>query len=69
MKTGQNVPATKGDVHVNHGQNGGVISTTIVTDDNARGRVPGLPGYECRDATPAEIEKASNEGRVKHIGY
>ena len=68
MRTSDKISSQKGDVHVNHGLNGGVISTTIVTDERATGR-PLVGGAECRDATPAEIKQAEAEGRVMHITY
>ena len=68
LRTSNKIPCIKGDVHVNHGQSGGVISTTIVTDDRAQGH-PCEDGAECRGATQAEIEQAQRESRVHHITY
>jgi hypothetical protein len=68
MRTSNKISCTKGEVHVNHGANGGVISTTIVTDDRAQGNcVEG--GAECRDATPEEVQRATENGMVRHIAY
>jgi hypothetical protein len=37
---------------------GGVISTVIITDPKANGKMSDMGGYECRDATPTEISNA-----------
>lgn len=63
-------PATRGDVIVTRGTGnapgaGGVISTVIITDSRADGHVPDKGGYECRDATPAEIKVAQDSGRIR----
>ena len=62
-------PCNKGDVIVTRGCGnapgaGGVISTVVVTDTKANGRVPDAGGYECRDATPTEIQAARDGGRI-----
>ena len=72
MRTHSNMPATKGDVIISRGTGnapgaGGVISTVIVTDSRANGRVPGVGGYECRDATPSEIKAAQDAGTIKTV--
>lgn len=61
-------PATTGDVIRCRGAGnapgaGVIISTVIVTDPAAKGYGSGKSGYECRDATPAEIKAAGN--RIK----
>ncbi len=58
-------PAKTGDVIITRGSGnapgaGGVISTVIITDTKANGRVPDKGGYVCRDATPAEIAAAKD---------
>ena len=70
MKT-YRMPVKHGDVIVTRGFGnppgaGGVISTVVVTDSGADGHVPGMGGYDCRDATPAEIQKAKESGRIHH---
>lgn len=63
-------PVKTGDVIVVKGCGnapgaGGVISTVVITDPNANGRVPDKGGYECRDATPSEIKQAQDSGQIK----
>jgi hypothetical protein len=63
-------PAKTGDVIVTKGTGnapgaGGTISTVIITDKNANGKVPEKSGYACRDATPAEIEQARESGNIR----
>lgn len=62
--------ANRGDVIVTIGSGnapgaGGVISTVIVTDQSANGKHSGMSGYECRDATPAEIKSAREAGTIQ----
>ncbi len=70
MRCGHNTPCKRGDVIETCGTGnapgaGGVISTVIVTDKEADGHVAGISGYECRDATPAEIKEARESGRFR----
>jgi hypothetical protein len=70
MRCGHKSPCKQGDVIETRGTGnapgaGGVISTVIVTDKNANGRVAGIGGYKCRDATPAEIKEAKASGKFR----
>lgn len=62
--------ARKGDVIITRGTGnapgaGGVISTVVITDEEADGHHSDKGGYKCRDATPAEIRAARDSGRIK----
>ena len=64
MPTSRITACKQGDVIETRGSGnapraGGVISTVIVTDPKATG---GTGGFECRDATPAEIDAARKSG-------
>lgn len=70
MRTKRNDRVRRGDVIQTVGTGnapgaGGVISTVIVTDPSASPNRETTGGFECRDATPAEVRAAKESGRFR----
>ncbi len=70
MMTSRTASVKQGDVIITRGTGnapgaGGIISIVVVDDTSASAILPSTGGFKCRDATPAEIQKAVNDGTIK----